>query len=170
MDRPTTIMFHIDSETLNDLSHANDELIQGLHWLLARRNLAAFEKLYPIVRRITDLILAILEGAFPEMSRVSDALNRLSDEINERMSKARTQEEIEQLSREVASLVSDHQKLVDEVTAEVVRLARVGSSDRQNPKRGTGFMLGPFLSLAPERWNRRINALSVTSERSSILA
>jgi hypothetical protein len=63
MDRPT-VMFHIDSETLNDLSHANDELIQSLHWLLARRDLAAFEKLYPIVRRITDLILAILEGAF----------------------------------------------------------------------------------------------------------
>jgi hypothetical protein len=132
MDTPTTIMFHIDSETLNDLSHANDELIQGLHWLLTRRDLAAFEKLYPIVRRITDLILAILEEAFPEMSRVSDTLNRLSDEINERMCMASTQEEIEQLSREVAALVSDHQKLVDEVTAEVVRLARVGSSDRRD--------------------------------------
>ena len=50
MDTPTTIMFHIDSETLSDLSHTNDELIQALHWLLARRDLAAFEKLYPIVR------------------------------------------------------------------------------------------------------------------------
>ena len=126
MDRPTTIMFHIDSETLNDLSHANDELIQGLHWLLARRDLAAFEKLYPIVRRITDLILAILEGAFPEMSHVSDTLNRLSDAINERLCKARTQEEIEQLSREVDALVNDHQKLVDEVTAEVMRLEKQG--------------------------------------------
>jgi len=125
MDRPT-VMFHIDSETLNDLSHANDELIQDLHWLLARRDLAAFEKLYPNVRRITDLILAILEGAFPQMSRVSDTLNRLSDEISERMSKASTQEEIEQLSREVASLVSDHQKIVDEVTAEVLRLDKLG--------------------------------------------
>ena len=101
-------------------------MIQGLHWLLARRDLAAFEKLYPIVRRITDLIVAILEGAFPEMSHVSDALNRLSDEINERMSKARTQGEIEQLSREVGALVSDHQKLVDEVTAEVVHLEKRG--------------------------------------------
>jgi hypothetical protein len=119
-------MFHIDSETLNDLSHANDELIQGLHWLLARRDLAAFEKLYPIVRRITDLILAILEGAFPEMSHVSDTLNRLSDAINERLCKARTQEEIEQLSREVDALVNDHQKLVDEVTAEVMRLEKQG--------------------------------------------
>jgi hypothetical protein len=123
MDTPT-ITFHIDSETLNGLSHANDELIQSLHWLLARRDLAAFEKLYPIVRRITDLIVAILEGAFPEMSHVSDALNRLSDEINERMSKASTQEKIEELSREVDALVSDHQKLVDEVTAEVVRLEK----------------------------------------------
>ena len=42
------------------------------------------------------------------------------------MSKASTQEEIEQLSREVASLVSDHQKLVDDVTAEVVRLEKQG--------------------------------------------
>jgi hypothetical protein len=125
MDRPT-VMFHIDSETLNDLSHANDELIQGLHWLLARRDLAAFEKLYPIVSRITELIVAILEGAFPEMSHVSDALNRLSDAINERMCKARTQEEIEQLSREVDALVNDHQKLVDDVTAEVMRLEKRG--------------------------------------------
>jgi oligoendopeptidase F len=58
------------------------------------------------------------------MSRVSDTLNRLSYEINERMSKASTQEEIEQLSREVAALVSDHQKIVDEVMAEVVRLEK----------------------------------------------
>jgi oligoendopeptidase F len=123
MDRPT-VMFHIDAETLNDLSHANDELIEGLHWLLGRRDLAAFEKLYPLVSRITDLIVAILEGAFPEISHVSDALNRLSTAINERMSTASTQEEIEQLSREVDGLVTDHQKLVDEVTAEVVRLEK----------------------------------------------
>jgi hypothetical protein len=124
MDTPTPIVFHIDSETLKALSHANDELIQGLHWLLARKDLAAFEKLYPIVRRITELIVTILEGAFPEMSHVSDALNRLSAAINERMSKTSTREEIEQLSREVDGLVSDHQKLVDEVTAEVVRLEK----------------------------------------------
>jgi hypothetical protein len=108
------------------LSHANDELIQGLHWLLARKDLAAFEKLYPIVRRITGLIVTILEGAFPEMSQVGDTLNRLSAAINDRMSKASTQEEIEQLSREVDGLVSNHQKLVDDVTAEVVRLEKQG--------------------------------------------
>ena len=125
MDGPT-VTFHIDSETLNGLSHANDDLIQSLHWVLGRRDLAVFEKLYPIVRQITELIVAILEGAFPEMSHVSDALNRLSDAINERMSKTSTQEAIEQLSREVDGLVSNHQKLVDEVTAEVVRLGKQG--------------------------------------------
>jgi hypothetical protein len=132
MDRPT-VMFHIDAETLNDLSHANDELIEGLHWLLGRRDLAAFEKLYPLVSRITDVIVAILEGAFPEMSQLGDALNRLSYAINERMSKASTQEEIEKLSTVVDGLVSDHQKLVDEVTAEVVSLEnRIRISDHQN--------------------------------------
>jgi hypothetical protein len=133
MDRPT-VMFHIDAETINDLSRANDELIQSLHWLLGRTDLAAFEKVYPIARRITDLIVAILEGAFPEMSHVSDALNRLSTAINERMSKISTREEIEQLCREVDALVSGHQKFVDSITAEVVRLEnRVRISDRQNP-------------------------------------
>jgi len=42
------------------------------------------------------------------------------------MSKFSTQEEIEQLSREVDGLVSHHQKLVDEVTAEVIRLEKQG--------------------------------------------
>jgi len=60
------------------------------------------------------------------MSHVSDALNRLSDTINERMSKFSTQKEIEQLSREVDGLMSHHQKLVDEVTAEVIRLEKQG--------------------------------------------
>jgi hypothetical protein len=36
------------------------------HWILTRKDLAAFEKLYPIVSRITGLIVTILEGAFPE--------------------------------------------------------------------------------------------------------
>ena len=46
--------------------------------------------------------------------------------FNDRMSRASTQEEIEQLSREVDGLVSNHQKLVDDVTAEVVRLEKQG--------------------------------------------
>jgi hypothetical protein len=93
---------------------------------LREGDLAAFEKLYPIAGQITHLIGAILEGAFPEMSHASAALNRLSDEINDRMSEASTQGEIGQLSRQVDALISYHQKLVDEVTAEVVGLEKQG--------------------------------------------
>ena len=61
-----TRIYSVDSETFNELSHANDELIQYLQWLIERKDLEAINKLSPIVRRTTDLFLAILEGAFPE--------------------------------------------------------------------------------------------------------
>jgi hypothetical protein len=40
-------MFHIDSETLNGLSHANDELIQSLHWLLWAKGLSGIRETPP---------------------------------------------------------------------------------------------------------------------------
>lgn len=76
-----TRIYSVDSETFNELSHANDELIQYLQWLIERKDLEAINKLSPIVRRTTDLFLAILEGAFPEISHVIDAFNKLRDEI-----------------------------------------------------------------------------------------
>ena len=57
-----TRIYSVDSETFNELSHANDELIQYLQWLIERKDLEAINKLSPIVRRTTDLFLAILEG------------------------------------------------------------------------------------------------------------
>ena len=57
-----TRIYSVDSETFNELSHANDELIQHLQWLIERKDLEAINKLSPIVRRTTDLLLAILEG------------------------------------------------------------------------------------------------------------
>ena len=60
-----TRIYSVDSETFNELSHAIDELIQYLQWLIERKDLEAINKLSPIVRRMTDLFLAILEGAFP---------------------------------------------------------------------------------------------------------
>jgi archaellum component FlaC len=62
--------------------------------------------------------LAILEGAFPEMSHVADALNKLREEITNRIAQARTPEEIEQLSKEVDELMSDYQKCLGKVMAE----------------------------------------------------
>jgi hypothetical protein len=95
-----TRIYSVDSETFNKLSHANDELIQYLQWLIERKDLEAINKLSPIVRRTTDLFLAILEGAFPEISHVIDAFNKLRDEITERIARASTPEEIEQLSKQ----------------------------------------------------------------------
>jgi methyl-accepting chemotaxis protein len=124
-----TRIYSVDSETFNELSHANDELIQYLQWLIERKDLEAINKLSPIVRRTTDLFLAILEGAFPEISHVIDAFNKLRDEITERIARASTPEEIEQLSTQVDELTSDYQKRINEVVAETKRLEnRVGSS------------------------------------------
>jgi hypothetical protein len=70
-----TRIYSVDSETFDKLSQANDELIQYLQWLIERKDLEAINKLSPIVRRTSDLFLAILEGAFPEISHVIDAFN-----------------------------------------------------------------------------------------------
>jgi hypothetical protein len=48
-----TRIYSVDSETFNELSHANDELIQYLQWLIERKDLEAINKLSPIVRRTT---------------------------------------------------------------------------------------------------------------------
>jgi GTP1/Obg family GTP-binding protein len=119
-----TRIYYVDSETFSELSHANDELIQYLHWLIERKDLEAINKLGPIVRRMTDLFLAILEGAFPEISHAMNAFNKLRDEITERIARASTPEEIEQLSKQVDKLTSDYQKRIDEVMAEAKRLEK----------------------------------------------
>jgi GTP1/Obg family GTP-binding protein len=119
-----TRIYSVDSETFSELSHANDELIQYLQWLIERRDLEAINKLSPIVRRMTDLFLAILEGAFPEISHVMDAFHKLRDELTERIARASTPEEIEQLSKQVDELTSDYQKRINEVVAETKRLEK----------------------------------------------
>jgi GTP1/Obg family GTP-binding protein len=122
MDEPR--IYYVDSETFNELSHANDELIQYLQWLIERKDLEAINKLSPIVRRMTDLFVAIIEGAFPEISHIIDAFNKLRDEITERIARASTPEEIEQLSKQVDGLTSDYQKRIYELMAEAKRLEK----------------------------------------------
>jgi GTP1/Obg family GTP-binding protein len=119
-----TRIYYVDSETFNELSHANDELIQYLQWLIERKDLEAINKLSPIVRRMTDLFVAIIEGAFPEISHVIDVFNKLRDEITERIARASTPEEIEQLSKQVDGLTSDYQKRIYELMAEAKRLGK----------------------------------------------
>jgi GTP1/Obg family GTP-binding protein len=119
-----TRIYSVDSETFSELSHANDELIQYLQWLIERKDLEAINKLSPIVRRMTDLFLAILEGAFPEISHVMDAFHKLRDELTGRIARASTPEEIEQLSKQVDGLTSDYQKRIYELMAEAKRLGK----------------------------------------------
>ena len=115
---------YIDSETFNDLSNAIGELIKYLGWLNERKDLEAINKLSPIVGRMTDLFIAITEGAFPRLSHAVDVINRLRDEITHRIAQASTPEEIEQLSKEVDKLVRDYQSRIDEVKAETKRLEK----------------------------------------------
>ena len=119
-----TRIYSIDSETFDELSRANDELIQYLQWLIERKDLEAINKFSPIVRRTTDLFLAILEGGFPEISDVIDAFNKLRDEKTEQIARASTPEEIEQLSKQVDELTSQYQKRINEVVAETKRLEK----------------------------------------------
>jgi len=122
MDQTRT--YSVDSETFDELSRANDELIQYLQWLIERKDLEAINRFSPIVRRTTDLFLAILEGAFPEISHVIDAFNKLRDEKTEQIARASTPEEIEQLSKQVDELTSQYQKRINEVVAETKRLEK----------------------------------------------
>jgi methyl-accepting chemotaxis protein len=119
-----TRIYSVDSETFDELSRANDELIQYLQWLIERKDLEAINKFSPIVRRTTDLFLVILEGAFPEISDVIDAFNKLRDEKTEQIARASTPEEIEQLSKQVDELTSQYQKRINEVVAETKRLEK----------------------------------------------
>jgi methyl-accepting chemotaxis protein len=119
-----TRIYSVDSETFDELSRANDELIQYLQWLIERKDLEAINKFSPIVRRTTDLFLVILEGAFPEISDVIDAFNKLRDEKTEQIARASTSEEIEQLSKQVDELTSQYQKRINEVVAETKRLEK----------------------------------------------
>ena len=119
-----TRIYSVDSETFDELFRANNELIQYLQWLIERKDLEAINKFSPIVRRTTDLFLVILEGAFPEISDVIDAFNKLRDEKTEQIARASTPEEIEQLSKQVDELTSDYQKRINEVVAETKRLEK----------------------------------------------
>jgi hypothetical protein len=114
----------IDAETFNDLSNTIGELIKYLGWLNERKDLEAINKLSPIVGRMTDLFVAITEGAFPRISHAVDTINQARGEISQRIAQANTAEEIGQLSKEVDKLVSDYQKRIDEVKAETKRLKK----------------------------------------------
>ena len=121
----------IEAETFNDLSNTIGELIKYLGWLNERKDLEAINKLSPIVGRMTDLFVAITEGAFPRISHAVDTINQRRGEISQRIDQANTPEEIEQLSKEIDKLVSDYQKRIGEVKAETKRVRKPSRKQSQ---------------------------------------
>ena len=80
---------------------------------------------------MTDLFVAITEGAFPRISHAVDTINQRRGEISQRIDQANTPEEIEQLSKEIDKLVSDYQKRIGEVKAETKRVRKPSRKQSQ---------------------------------------
>jgi len=115
------VLLKVDSETINDLAQVGDALTKYLNWLIKKKDLEAIDKLSPIVKRMNVLLVGILEGNYPEFGSPIDAINRMADEINERMAKAVTPEELDQLSNEADRAWQKIQEVIDEGLAEITK-------------------------------------------------
>ena len=109
------VVFRMSEETMKDLSEVCDSLMTYQQWLIKRKYFEAFEKLRPIVDKMTALFIGIQEGTFPEIGRSLDAMNRIADEMRGRLAQVQVPEEFEQLSREVEMV----QKELDDFKAEI---------------------------------------------------
>ena len=126
------VLFKVDSETINDLTQVGDALTKYLQWLMEKKDLEAANKLSPIVIRMTDLMCAILEGKYPEMGGTFDAINRLGDELNEKLAQATTREEIDQLSDEVDKVWQHIQEVRDKGLAEITKREETVTKERKH--------------------------------------
>ena len=126
------VLFKVDSETINDLTQVGDALTKYLQWLMEKKDLEAANKLSPIVIRMTDLMCAILEGKYPEMGATFDAINRLGDELNERLAQATTREKIDQLSDEVDKVWQHIQGARDKALAEITKREETVTKERKH--------------------------------------
>jgi hypothetical protein len=100
------VMHQIDSETLDEISHAHSELVKCVDWFLSRNELEAVERLMPIVQSIGNRLMAIYEGAYPEIGPCIEAINRFGDEMVQRFIQTRTPEERKFLARYVAEAIA----------------------------------------------------------------
>ena len=104
-DKPEVIMHQIDSETLNEISRAHDELVKCVDWFLSRNELEAVERLMPIVETIGTRLMAIYEGSYPEIGPCIEAINRFGDEMVQRFIQSRTPEERKILAKYVNKVI-----------------------------------------------------------------
>jgi len=124
--------FKVDSETINDLAQVGDALTKYLQWLIEREDLEAVIKLRPIVQRINDLMLGILEGNYPEIGGVIDAINQMGEEINERLAQATTPEKLDQLSNEVDKETQKIHEVMDKGLAEITKREETVIKERKH--------------------------------------
>ncbi len=96
------------------------------------KDLEAVNKLGPIVKRMNNLMLGILEGNIPEIGGSIDAINRMADEINERLAQATTPEEIDQLSDEADKAWQRIQGVIDKGLAEITKRKETAIKDRKH--------------------------------------
>jgi hypothetical protein len=104
-DKPDVVMHQIDSETLNEISRAHDELVKCVDWFLSRNELEAVERLMPIVETIGNRLMAIYEGSYPEIGPCIEAINRFGDEMVQRFIQSRTPEERKILAKYVNKVI-----------------------------------------------------------------
>jgi hypothetical protein len=104
-DKPDVAMHQIDSDTLNEISRAHDELVKCVDWFLSRNELEAVERLMPIVETIGNRLMAIYEGSYPEIGPCIEAINRFGDEMVQRFIQSRTPEERKILAKYVNKVI-----------------------------------------------------------------
>lgn len=124
--------FKVDSETINDLTQVGEALTKYLHWLIEKKDLGAASKLSPIVGRMNDLMLGILEGKHPEIGGTFDAINRWEGELRKRLAQATTREEIDQLSGEIDKAWQQLQEVRAEGLAEIAKREETAKKDRKH--------------------------------------
>jgi len=95
----TARLLKVDAETLKELNHAHDQLIDYLKWV-EQRDVAAAQRLTRIVTRMGNIIIAVFEGNYPEMTRVVDAINKLQDGIAKKVAAGVSEKAIEQMVKE----------------------------------------------------------------------
>ena len=122
-EKPDVVMHQIDSETLDEISRAHDELVKCVDWFLSRNDLEAVERLMPIVDSIGNRLMAIYEGSYPEIAPCIEAINRFGDEMVQRFIQTRTPEERKFLFKYVTEAIAKWKQGSEKLVVELKEIA-----------------------------------------------
>jgi len=122
-EKPDVVMHQIDSETLDEISRAHDELVKCVDWFLSRNDLEAVERLMPIVESIGNRLMGIYEGSYPEIGPCIEAINRFGDEMVQRFIQTRTPEERKFLFKYVTEAIAKWKQGSEKLVVELKEIA-----------------------------------------------